>query len=116
MVQVHGAHARQLAQATVASTGGAGGGPVDVGKHAAMALVCDFGELLARPCEFPMIWPGGAAGRSGQAATHGRVVGLVRVRGGGGRALPQPLPSTGAWPPTGSWSRSARPGWPPDGS
>jgi hypothetical protein len=47
MVHVHGAQAQQLAQAArgvdpaelVAV-------PVDVGKHAAMALVCDFtGEL-----------------------------------------------------------------------
>jgi hypothetical protein len=60
MVHVHGAQAQQLAQATrgvdpaelVAV-------PIDVGKHAAMALVCDFGgELLARPLEFPMTLAG----------------------------------------------------------
>ena len=52
MVHVHAAQAQQLAQATrgvdpaeVVAV------PVDVGKHAAMALVCDFtGELLGRCC------------------------------------------------------------------
>ena len=47
MVHVHGAQAQQLAQATrgvdpvelVVV-------PIDVGKHAAMALVCDFGGEL----------------------------------------------------------------------
>jgi hypothetical protein len=68
MVQVHGAQAQQLAQTTrgvdpaqlVAV-------PVDVGKHTAMALVCEVtGELLARPFAFLMTMARGeAAGRAG---------------------------------------------------
>lgn len=82
MVHVHGAQAQQLAQATrgvdpaelVAV-------PVDVGKHAAMALVCDFtGELLARPFEFPMTMAGvRLLVERVQAATRGRMIRLVRV-------------------------------------
>jgi hypothetical protein len=67
MVHVHGAQAQQLAQATrgvdpaelVAV-------PIDVGKHAAMALVCDFtGELLTRPFAFPMTMAGCGCWSSG---------------------------------------------------
>jgi hypothetical protein len=75
MVHVHGAQAQQLAELTrgvdpvelVAV-------PIDVGKHAAMALVCDFtGELLARPFEFPITMAGVALlVQRVQAATHGR--------------------------------------------
>jgi hypothetical protein len=82
MVHGHGAQAQQLVQATrgvdpaelVAV-------PVDVGKRAAMALVCAFtGELLARPFVFPMTMAGvRLLVEWVQAATCGRAVRLVRV-------------------------------------
>jgi hypothetical protein len=56
MVHVHGAQVQRLA----APTRGLPpeqllAVPIDVGKHQAMALVCDFtGELLVRPFEFPI--------------------------------------------------------------
>jgi transposase len=82
MVHVHGAQAQQLAQATRGiDPAELVVVPIDVGKHAAMALVCDFsGELLARPFEFPMTLAGvWLLVDRVQAATHGRVVRLVRV-------------------------------------
>jgi transposase len=101
MVHVHGAQAQQLAQATrgvdpaelVAV-------PVDVGKHAAMALVCDFtGELLARPFEFPMTMAGvRLLVERVQAATRGRMIRLVRVGVEAARHYHQPLVSGGVPP------------------
>jgi hypothetical protein len=60
MVHIHGAQAQQLAEpirgldpAELVAV------PVDVGKRAAVALVCDFtSELLARPFAFPMTMAG----------------------------------------------------------
>jgi transposase len=119
MVHVRGAQAQQGAEATrgvdpaelVAV-------PVDVGKRAAVALVCDFtGELLARPFEFPMTM---AEVRllveRVQAATHGRMIRLVRVRVEAAGHYHQPLTSAGCCRRTGIWSRSTRPRWPPNGS
>jgi transposase len=101
MVHVHGAQAQQLAQATrgvdpaelVAV-------PVDVGKHAAMALVCDFtGELLARPFEFPMTMAGvRLLVERVQAATRGRMIRLVRVGVEAAGPYHQPLVSAGVLP------------------
>jgi hypothetical protein len=101
MVHVHGAQAQQLAQATrgvdpdelVAV-------PVDVGKHAAMALVCDFtGELLARPFEFPMTMAGvRLLVERVQAATRGRMIRLVRVGVEAAGHYHQPLVSVGVLP------------------
>jgi Transposase len=101
MVHVHGAQAQQLAQATrgvdpaelVAV-------PVDVGKHAAMALVCDFtGELLARPFEFPMTMAGvRLLVERVQAATRGRMIRLVRVGVEAAGHYHQPLVSAGVLP------------------
>lgn len=119
MVHVDGAQAQQLAQPTrgvdpaelVAV-------PVDVGKRAAMALVCDFtGELLARPFEFPMTMAGvRLLVERVQAATRGRMIRLVRV---GWRP---PGTITNRWSArvsclrNGSWSRSTQPRWPANGS
>jgi hypothetical protein len=74
--------------------------PVDVGKHAAMALVCDFtGELLSRPFEFPMAMAGVALLiERVQAATHGRVVWLIRVGVEAAGTYHQPLTSVGVLP------------------
>src|SRR5215218_3242096 len=101
MVHVHGAQAQQLAQATrgvdpaelVAV-------PIDVGKHAAMALVCDFtGELLARPFEFPMTLAGvRLLVDRVQLATSGRAVRLVRVGVEAAGHYHQPLVTTGVLP------------------
>jgi transposase len=101
MVHVHGAQAQQLAQGTrgvdpaelVAV-------PVDVGKHAAMALVCDFtGELLARPFEFPMTMAGvRLLVERVQAATRGRMIRLVRVGVEAAGHDHQPLVSAGVLP------------------
>jgi transposase len=101
MAHVHGAQAQQLAQATrgvdpaelVAV-------PVDVGKRAAMALVCDFtGELLARPFEFPMTMAGvRLLVERVQAATRGRMVRLVRVGVEAAGHYHQPLVSAGVLP------------------
>ena len=101
MAHVHGAQAQQLAQATrgvdpaelVAV-------PVDVGKRAAMALVCDFtGELLARPFAFPMTMAGvRLLVERVQAATRGRMVRLVRVGVEAAGHLHQPLVSAGVLP------------------
>jgi transposase len=101
MVHVHGAQAQQLAQTTrgrdpaelVAV-------PVDVGKHTAMALVCDFtGELLARPFAFPMTMAGVALlVERVQAATRGRMVRLVRVGVEAAGHYHQPLVSAGVLP------------------
>ena len=75
MVHVHGAQAQQLAEpirgldpAELVAV------PVDVGKRAAVALVCDFtGELLARPFVFPMTMAGvRLLVERVQAATRGR--------------------------------------------
>ena len=98
MVHVHGAQAQQLAESTrgrdpaelVAV-------PIDVGKHAAMALVCDFtGELLARPFEFPMTMAGVALlVERVQAATRGRMISLVRVGVEAAGHYHQPLVSAG---------------------
>jgi hypothetical protein len=60
MVYVHGTQAQQLAEPTrrvdLAELVVL---PVDVAKHAAMALVCNStGELLARPFEFSMTMAG----------------------------------------------------------
>jgi transposase len=82
MVHVHGAQVQQL----VAQTRGVPAEqllavPVDVGKAAAMALVCDFtGEVLARQFEFALTRVGVAelVGRV-QAVRAARPVGLVRV-------------------------------------
>ena len=119
MVHVHGAQAQQLAQATrgvdpaelVAV-------PIDVGKRAAMALVCDFtGELLARPFEFPMTMAGvRLLVERVQAATRGR------MSGWSGSGWRPPGTITSRWSArvscrqSGSWSRSTRPRWPPNGS
>ena len=119
MVHVDGAQAQQLAQPTrgvdpaelVAV-------PVDVGKRAAMALVCGFtGELLARPFEFPMTMAGvRLLVERVQAATRGRMIRLVRV---GWRP---PGTITNRWSArvsclrNGSWSRSTQPRWPANGS
>jgi transposase len=101
MVHVHGAQAQQLAQATrgvdpaelVAI-------PVDVGKRAAMALVCDFtGELLTRPFAFPMTMAGvRLLVERVQAATDGRAVRLVRVGVEAAGHYHQPLTSAGVLP------------------
>jgi hypothetical protein len=101
MVHVHGAQAQQLAELTrgvdpvelVAV-------PIDVGKHAAMALVCEVtGELLARPFAFPMTMAGVALlVERVQAATHGRVVRLVRVGVEAAGHYHQPLVSAGVLP------------------
>ena len=82
MAHVHGTQAQRLApsargadqRALIAVT-------IDVGKHAAMALVCDFaGELLARPFEFAMTRPGIEVLVARVAAvTRTRSVRLVRV-------------------------------------
>jgi transposase len=101
MVHVHGAQAQQLAQAT------RGVDPaelvavaVDVGKHAAMALVCDFtGELLARPFEFPMTMAGvWLLVERVQLATSGRAVRLVGVGVEAAGHDHQPLVSTAVLP------------------
>jgi transposase len=82
MVHVHGVQAQRLAAVTD------GADPheliavaIDVGKHSAMALVCDFaGELLARPFEFAMSRPGiELLVARVTAATSARSVRLVRV-------------------------------------
>ena len=101
MVHVHGAQAQQLVQAThgvdpaelVAV-------PVDVGKRAAMALVCDFtGELLARPFAFPMTMAGvRLLVERVQAATDGRAVRLIRVGVEAAGHYHQPLVSAGVLP------------------
>jgi transposase len=101
MVHVHGAQAQQLAESTrgrdpaelVAV-------PIDVGKHAAMALVCDFtGELLARPFEFPMTMAGVVLlVERVQTATRGRMIGLVRVGVEAAGHYHQPLTSAGVLP------------------
>jgi hypothetical protein len=101
MVHVHGAQAQQLAESTrgrdpaelVAV-------PIDVGKHAAMALVCEVtGELLARPFEFPMTMAGvRLLVERVQAATRGRMIGLVRVGVEAAGHYHQPLTSAGVLP------------------
>lgn len=119
MVHVHGAQAQQLAQATrgvdpaelVAV-------PVDVGKHAAMALVCDFtGELLARPFEFPMTMAGvRLLVERVQAATRGRMIRLVRVGVEAAGHYHQPLVSAGVLPEEWQLVQSTQPRWPANGS
>ena len=119
MVHVHGAQAQQVAQATrgvdpaelVAV-------PVDVGKHAAMALVCDFtGELLARPFEFPMTMAGvRLLVERVQAATRGRMIRLVRVGVEAAGHITNRWSARGSCLSSGSWSRSTRPRWPANGS
>jgi transposase len=101
MVHVHGAQAQQLAQATRGvDPAELVVVPIDVGKHAAMALVCDFtGELLARPFEFPMTLAGvRLLVDRVQAATHGRAVRLVRVGVEAAGHYHQPLTSAGVLP------------------
>jgi transposase len=82
MVHVHGAQVQQL----VAQTRGLPAErllavPVDVGKTAAMALVCDFsGEVVARRFEFALTRVGVAElVRRVEAVRAGRPVELVRV-------------------------------------
>jgi transposase len=101
MVHVHGAQAQQLAQTTrgvdpaqlVAV-------PIDVGKHTAMALVCEVtGELSARPFQFPMTMAGvRLLVERVQAATRGRMIGLVRVGVEAAGHYHQPLVSGGVLP------------------
>jgi hypothetical protein len=101
MVHVHGAQAQQLAQATPGvDPAELVAVPVDVAKHAAMALVCDFtGELLARPFEFPMTMAGvRLLVERVQAATRGRMIRLVRVGVEAARHYHQPLVSAGVPP------------------
>ena len=101
MVHVHGAQAQQLAEpirgldpAELVAV------PVDVGKHTAMALVCDFtGELLARPFAFPMTMAGvRLLVERVQAATCGRAIQLVRVGVEAAGHYHQPLTSAGVLP------------------
>jgi transposase len=101
MVHVHGAQAQQLAE----PIGGLDPAelvavPVDVGKRAAMALVCDFtGELLARPFAFPMTMAGvRLLVERVQAATCGRAIQLVRVGVEAAGHYHQPLTSAGVLP------------------
>jgi hypothetical protein len=101
MVHVHGAQAQQLAQATPGvDPAELVAVPVDVAKHAAMALVCDFtGELLARPFEFPMTMAGvRLLVERVQAATRGRMIRLVWVGVEAARHYHQPLVSAGVPP------------------
>jgi transposase len=101
MVHVHGAQAQQLAQATRGvDPAQLVVVPVDVGKRAAMALVCDFtGELLARPFEFPMTMAGvRLLVERVQIATCGRAVRLVRVGVEAAGHYHQPLVSAGVLP------------------
>lgn len=82
MVHVHGSSVQRLVEQTRGiSSDRLVAVPVDVGKHTAKALVCDFtGEMIGRPIEFPM-------NRSGieqlirhvHASTVGREVARVRV-------------------------------------
>jgi transposase len=74
--------------------------PADVGKGAAMALVCEVtGELLARPFQFPMTLTGvRLLVERVQLATCGRVVRLVRVGVEAAGHYHQPLVSTGVLP------------------
>ena len=119
MVHVHGAQAQQLAQATPGvDPAELVAVPVDVAKHAAMALVCDFtGELLARPLEFPMTMAGvRLLVERVQAATRGRMIRLVRVGVEAARHYHQPLVSAGSRLRNGSSSGSTRPRWPANGS
>ena len=101
MVHVHGAQAQRLVQATHGiDPAGLVAVPVDVGKRAAMALVCDFtGELLARPFAFPMTMAGvRLLVERVQAATDGRAVRLIRVGVEAAGHYHQPLTSAGVLP------------------
>jgi transposase len=82
MVHVHGAKVQQLVEQTrgippeqLLAV------PIDVGKHQAMALVCDFaGELLVRPFAFAMNQAGVAElTRQVEAVRAKRAVRLLRV-------------------------------------
>jgi transposase len=101
MVHVHGAQVQQL----VAQTRGLPPGqlvavPIDVGKHQAMALVCDFaGELLVRPFEFAMNRVGVAElVRRVEAVRAQRPVRLVRVGIEAAGHYHRPLVSAGVLP------------------
>jgi transposase len=101
MVHVHGAQVQQL----VAQTRGVPperllAVPVDVGKLAATALVCDFtGEVLARPFEFALTRAGVAElVRRVLAVGGGRPVGLVRVGIEAAGHYHRPLTSAGVLP------------------
>jgi len=104
MVHVHGAQVQQL----VAQTRGVPperlvAVPVDVGKAAAMALVCDFtGEVLAGRFEFPISRAGVAelVGRV-QAVRAARPVDLVRVGIEAAGHYHRPLTAAGVLP--GDW-------------
>lgn len=77
--------------------------PVDVGKHQAMALVCDFtGEVLTRRFEFPVSRAGVAelVGRV-EAVRAARPVELVRVGIEAAGHYHRPLTSSGVLP--GDW-------------
>jgi transposase len=85
--------------------------PVDVGKHQAMALVCDFtGEVLTRRFEFPVSRAGVAelVGRV-EAVRAARPVELVRVGIEAAGHYHRPLTCSGCWRATGSWWSSTRP-------
>lgn len=101
MVHVHGAQVQQL----VAQTRGVPperllAVPVDVGKAAAVALVCDFtGEVLARQFEFALTWAGVVAlVERVEAVRAARPVGLVRVGIEAAGHYHRPLTSAGVLP------------------
>jgi transposase len=101
MVHVHGAKVQRL----VAQTRGVPpqrlvAVPVDVGKHAAMALVCDFtGEVLARRFEFPVSRAGVAElVRRVESVRAARPVELVRVGIEAAGHYHRPLTSSGVLP------------------
>jgi transposase len=101
MVHVHGAQVQQL----VAQTRGLPAErllavPVDVGKTAAMALVCDFsGEVVARRFEFALTRVGVAElVRRVEAVRAGRPVELVRVGIEAAGHYHRPLTSAGVLP------------------
>jgi transposase len=112
MVDVHGAQVQQL----VAQTRGVPperllAVPVDVGKAAAMALVCDFtGEVLARQFEFALTRAGVVElVERVEAVRAARPVRLVRVGIEAAGHYHRPLTAAGCSRPTGSWWSSTRP-------
>jgi transposase len=101
MVHVHGAQAQRLAEQTRgADPTELVAVPIDVGKHTAMALVCDFaGELLVRPFGFAMTRPGVAElVRRVQAVGAQRPVRLVRAGIEAAGHYHRPLLSAGVLP------------------
>ena len=101
MVPVHGAQAQRL----VAQTRGIlpdqlVAVPIDVGKHTAMALICDFtGELLVGPFQFAMTRPGvSELVRRVEAVRAERPVRLVRAGIEAAGHYHRPLTSAGVLP------------------